>query len=154
MGSTYFAFSFGPGPKVVWSALTRSNEHSPSVQVRAVFALHLQRASAPLREPRAHRRTGLHWAANPDQARAGRALAATCRRCPAGAQTDCPSGRHPPPAPQTRTRGERYFHHSVVAHRSAISAPFALAMTEFLSAWFACVLPDAAPPCARAARPS
>ncbi|ABM58923.1 hypothetical protein Veis_3193 [Verminephrobacter eiseniae EF01-2] len=56
---------------MVWSALTRSNEHAPSVQVRAVFALHLQRASAPLREPRAHRRTGLRWAANPDQARAG-----------------------------------------------------------------------------------
>src|SRR6218665_3926653 len=144
MGLTYFAFSFRPGPKVVWSALTRSNEHAPSVQVRAVFALHLQRASAPLREPRAHRRTGLRWAANPDQARAGQHWQ----------QTDCRSGRCAHWGPPTRTRGERYFHHSAAAHRSAISAPFALAMTEFLSAWFACVLPDAAPPCARAARPS
>src|SRR6218665_1344816 len=56
---------------MVSSALTRSNEHAPSVQVRAVFALHLQRASAPLRKPRAHRRTCLRWAANPDQARGG-----------------------------------------------------------------------------------
>src|SRR6218665_129289 len=71
MGSTYFAFSFRPGPKVVWSALTRSNEHAPSVQVRALFALHLQLQSAPLLKPRARRRTCLRWAANPDQARAG-----------------------------------------------------------------------------------